>query len=245
MRIALVGYGSMGREVERVALTRSHEIGPVFDEDAPLGAVSELQGADVLIDFSLAEAVVDVLETAARAGVPVVEGTTGWHDAMDQVQRIPALTMIHSPNFSVGVYQFMRIARQAGRLLGPLGYDCYVHESHHRGKADSPSGTARRLAGLLVEALPEKRRTLEGDCNRRIAPEELHVSSTRIGRVPGTHEVGFDSEADTIVLRHEAHSRAGFARGAVLAAEWIVGQTGIFSMDQFMNSLMGEQGDTR
>lgn len=245
MKIALVGYGRMGREVERVALARGHEICAVFDENAPLQPGSDLHAAEVMIDFSLADAVLDVLKTAARAGVPVVEGTTGWQDVMAQVRDIPNLTMIHSPNFSVGVYQFMQLARQAGTLLGSLGYDCYVHEVHHRGKADSPSGTARKLASMMLETLPEKRRLLEGDCNRRIETEELQVSSTRVGRVPGTHEVGFDSESDTIILRHEAHGREGLARGAVLAAEWIVNKTGIFSMDQFMDSLSGGQGVVR
>ncbi len=242
MRIALVGYGRMGREVERVARERGHEIAAVFDEDSLLRSPEDLQGVEVLVDFSLAAAVVGVLEVAAAAGVPVVEGTTGWQEALAKVRSIPDLTMIHSPNFSLGVYRFMQLARQAGLLLGSLGYDCYVHEFHHRGKADSPSGTARKLGSILVEVLPEKTRLLEGDCNRRIGTDELQVSSTRVGRMPGTHEVGFDSEADTITLRHEAHGRSGLARGAVLAAEWIVHRTGIFSMEQFMDSLSGEEG---
>ena len=245
MKIALVGHGRMGREVERVALTRGHEICAVFDVDAPLEEGSSLNMASVLIDFSLADAVLGVLKAAARAGIPVVEGTTGWDGAMAEVRSIPNLTMIHSPNFSIGVYQFMQLARRAGALLGSLGYDCYVHEFHHRGKADSPSGTARKLASILLDTLPEKQRVLEDNCNRRIERDELQISSARVGRIPGIHEVGFDSESDTIVLRHEAHGREGLARGAVLAAEWIVNRTGIFSMDQFMDSLSREQGVVR
>ena len=241
MRIALVGYGRMGREVERAALARGHEICAIFDEETPLDAASNLQDAGVLIDFSLASAVLGVLRSAARAGVPVVEGTTGWQQDLEEARGIPGLTMVHSPNFSVGVYQFMRLARQAGALLGSLDYDCYVHEFHHRGKADSPSGTARQLGSILLEAHPGKQRLLEGDCRRRIEPDELQISSTRVGRIPGIHEIGFDSEADTIILRHEAHGREGFAGGAVLAAEWIADKTGIFSMDRFMDSISGEQ----
>ena len=237
MRIALVGYGRMGREVERVARERGHEVHAVFDVDTPVGGPEELAGAQVLIDFSLAGAVLPVLQAAASAGVPVVEGTTGWYDRLPDVRKIPGLTMVYSPNFSVGVYQFMRLVKTAGSLLGRLDYDAYVHEWHHSGKADSPGGTARKLGTLLLEVLPGKTRMLGESCDRRIESEELHVTSTRVGRIPGTHQVGFDSESDSITLVHQAHGREGFAKGAVLAAEWVAGRSGIFTMDDFMNGL--------
>jgi 4-hydroxy-tetrahydrodipicolinate reductase len=231
----------MGREVERVARERGHEIHAVFDVDAPVGSPEELAGARALIDFSLAGAVEPVLRAAAAAGIPVVEGTTGWYDQFETLRKIPGLTMVYSPNFSVGVYQFMRLVKTAGTLLGRLDYDAYVHEWHHSGKADSPGGTAKKLGTLLLDVLPGKTRMLGESCDRRIEPEELHVTSTRVGRIPGTHQVGFDSESDSITLVHQAHGREGFARGAVLAAEWIAGKSGIFTMDDFMSGLSREE----
>jgi 4-hydroxy-tetrahydrodipicolinate reductase len=235
--VGIVGFGRMGREVERAARARGHRIEAVFEEDSPLRPDSRLEAVDVLIDFSTAAAVRDVLSTAAARRVPVVEGTTGWWEQLDDVLRLPGLTMIHSPNFSLGVYQFSRLVQAAARLLGRLDYDAYVHEWHHAGKADSPSGTARQLAERLLAALPSKDRAVTATCERRIEPFELHVTSTRVGRVPGTHEVGFDSAVDSIILRHEAHGRQGFAHGAVLAAEWIVGRRGIFTMEDFVGPM--------
>lgn len=243
MKLGLVGYGRMGKEIERVARGRGHEVCVVFEIDRPLTPASDLQGAQVLIDFSYKDAVLATLEAAARLGVPVVEGTTGWTDQLDRLQSIPKLTVLHSPNFSMGVYQFRRIVEQAARWLGPLGdYDCYLHEWHHAGKADSPSGTARYLAEVLIQNLPGKSEVLYSTCDRKIHPHELHVTSTRVGRVPGTHEVGFDSVSDSILLRHTAHGREAFAHGAVRAAEWIVGKQGIFSMEDFMDSISGSNG---
>lgn len=236
MKIGIVGYGRMGHEVEKLAGGLGHEVTAIFDESNPLDGNSVLD-ADVLIDFSLSHVVLGVLKVAARKGIPVVEGTTGWQDQWDEVRGIEGLTMIHSPNFSMGVYQFSRLVREAASLLGPLEcYDSYLHEWHHSGKADSPSGTAIRLAEILIAELPDKEKPLYESCHRRIDPGELHVSSTRVGRMPGTHEIGFDSEYDQILLRHTAQGRAGFAYGALRAAEWIVENEGIFSMDDWMTS---------
>jgi 4-hydroxy-tetrahydrodipicolinate reductase len=237
MKIAIVGYGRMGKEIERLAPEVGHEIVAVFDEYSPLEESSPLCDAEVLIDFSLGTAVLNVLKVAALKRVPVVEGTTGWNDQLEQVRTIEALTVIYSPNFSMGVYQFTQLVREAAKLLGPLKcYDTYVHEWHHCGKADSPSGTAARLAEVLIGELENKTAPLYESCHRRIEPEELHVTSSRVGRIPGTHEVGFDSEYDQIQLRHVAQGRVGFAFGALKAAEWIVGRKGIFTMDDLMGS---------
>jgi 4-hydroxy-tetrahydrodipicolinate reductase len=212
-----------------------HEIVAVFDEYNPLEESSSLKGAGVLIDFSLAPAVLGVLKVAAAKMVPVVEGTTGWSHQLEEACQIEGLTMIYSPNFSIGVYQFTQLVREAAKLLGPMNcYDTYIHDWHHSGKVDSPSGTAARLAEVVISELSNKTTPLYETCHRRIKPTELHVSSTRVGRVPGTHEVGFDSEYDQILLRHVAQGRAGLAFGALKAAEWIVGQKGIYSMDDWM-----------
>lgn len=235
MKIAIIGYGRMGKEIERLAPQMGHELVCIFDEFDPLKESSPLSDAEVLIDFSLAPAVLDNLKVAALKGVPVVEGTTGWNHQLAEARNIKGLTMIHSPNFSMGVYQFTQLVRQAAKLLGPMGcYDCYIHDWHHSGKVDSPSGTAVRLAEVVMGELKEKTVPLYESCHRRIEQHELHVSSTRVGRVPGTHEVGFDSEYDQIVLRHVAQGRAGLAYGALRAAEWIIGRRGIFTMDNWM-----------
>jgi 4-hydroxy-tetrahydrodipicolinate reductase len=238
MKIAILGYGRMGKEIESIALDRGHEISAIFDIDKPFGKSVDVNGAEVIIDFTLADCVLENLKTAAYFGIPIVEGTTGLTVELDQTKNIDGLTMIFSPNFSVGVYIFNKIAGYAARQLGGLKeYDCYLHEFHHIGKADSPSGTAKSLAHTLLQELPDKDSLLFETSHETINPKVLHVTSTRVGRVPGTHEIGFDSPADLIQLKHQAHGRLGFAFGAVRAAEWILGKKGLFSMDDFMESM--------
>jgi 4-hydroxy-tetrahydrodipicolinate reductase len=236
MNIAIYGYGRMGQIVEETAIRRGHTISGIFDVDKPLGSPEQLRDSDAVISFSLPQAVFQLLEAAAAAGVPVVEGTTGWYEGLERARRIPGLNMVYSPNFSVGVFHFTEIVREAAqRLGGSEGYDCYVHEFHHSGKVDSPSGTARHLGEVILESVPGKNEIRGESCHGRINPEELHITSTRAGRFPGTHEVGFDSDVDLVQVRHTAHGRGGFALGAVLAAEWIAGRKGIYTMREFMN----------
>lgn len=238
MKIGILGYGRMGHEVEKISMQSGHQITSRFDIENLLKPTSDLNGAEVLISFTLKNAVVENLKTAAQLSVPVVEGTTGWYDQLVQVRQIKNLTVIYSPNFSMGVYQFNKLVAYAAELYGALGeYDAYVHEWHHAGKMDSPSGTAKKLADILITNLPQKERALFTTSEGKIDPKALHVTSTRVGRVPGTHEVGFDSAFDSIHLRHTAHSREGFAYGAIRAAEWIIGRQGIFTMDDFMESI--------
>ncbi len=228
----------MGRTVKRLARSRGHQVSAIFHDESRLTPESDLGGSEVLVDFSLGNAVLDVLHTAALRGVPVVEGTTGWYDELEQARQISGLTMVYSPNFSVGVYQFQKLVEIAAGLMGGLGgYDVYVHEWHHAGKSDSPSGTAKSLANSLIARFAGKEGWLGEACHQPIEASELHVTSTRAGRFPGTHEVGFDSESDSVTLRHVAHGREGFALGAILAAEWIVGKSGIHSMDDFLADL--------
>jgi len=239
MKFAILGYGRMGKEVERQAQRRGHEISAIFDIQDNFSSNADLNGAQVIISFVLAEAVLDNMTAAAQLGVPIVEGTTGWYDQLDQLKLIKNLSIIYSPNFSIGVYQFTKLVEYAAKLMGSLSeYDCYLHEFHHTGKADSPSGTAKKLANVLLQNLPNKEKALFDASHGVIDPKALHVTSTRVGRVPGTHEIGFDSPADEIVLKHIAHGREGLADGAVQAAEWIVGKSGIFTMDDFMRDLL-------
>ncbi len=241
MNIGILGYGRMGHEVENLAVKAGHRIRAKFDIDSSFDLNSDLNGAEILISFTLKDAVLNNLKTAAKLGIPVVEGTTGWYDQLDSIKKIENLTMIYSPNFSIGMYQFTKLTEYAAQLYGAIGsYDAYLHEWHHTGKADSPSGTAQKLADLMIGKMPQKERALYTISDGKIDPKALHVTSTRVGRVPGTHEIGFDSDFDLIQLRHQAHGREGLAFGALQAAEWLIGKSGIFSMDDFMESFSNQ-----
>ena len=238
MKLAILGYGRMGKEVERQARIRGHQVTAIFDINDNFSPDANLNGAEAIISFVLADSVLENIKTAAQCGVPIVEGTTGWYDQLEQLKQIDNVSILYSPNFSIGVYQFTKLAAYAATLMGSLAeYDCFLHEFHHTGKADSPSGTAKKLASVVLENLPNKDEVMYDTSHGVINPRALHVTSTRVGRVPGTHEIGFDSPADEIVLKHIAHGREGFAGGAVRAAEWVAGKTGIFTMDEFMNDL--------
>jgi 4-hydroxy-tetrahydrodipicolinate reductase len=229
----------MGREVEAIAVQRGHQIVARFDIHQPPTTQNLPPTTDVLIDFSTADAVLDHARLAADVGVPLVEGTTGWEDRRKDVCAIPGLTMIYSPNFSIGVYHFAKLAEEAARRFGKIaGYDAFIHEVHHAGKVDAPSGTALALARRMLPFLPQKKRILPGNPDGKIPGDALHVSSSRVGTVFGRHIVGFDSPYDIVEIRHEAKSRQGFAFGAVLAAEWIVSRNGIFTMDEFVADLL-------
>ncbi|MBN1464574.1 4-hydroxy-tetrahydrodipicolinate reductase [candidate division KSB1 bacterium] len=242
MKLAILGYGRMGQEVERQARARGHDISAIFDVHDNFCSRSNLRDAQVIISFVVADAVLANIKTAAQLGVPIVEGTTGWYDQLAHLRQIDKISIIYSPNFSIGVYLFSKLTEYAARLMAPMSeYDCYVHEFHHAGKADSPSGTAKNLARILLENWPGKEKAFYETCHGVIDPHALHVTSTRVGRMPGMHAIGFDSEADEILLEHRAHGRTGFASGAVRAAEWIAGKSGIFTMDDFMNEVLSQQ----
>ena len=238
MRIALVGYGRMGREVEAVATAEGHRIVARLGPDAALEPAT-LAGADVAVDFTRPDAAADNAVAVAGAGVDLVVGTTGWHDDLPRVRdavEAAGTGLIHAPNFSLGVHLFLRTARALSRLVdGVEGYDVHVHEAHHRHKVDHPSGTARRLADLLVAELGGKERWKEGPSDGPADPAVLEVTSTRAGEIPGTHLVGVEGPDDRIELRHEARGRRGFARGAVAAAAWIRGRRGVFTLDDMLD----------
>jgi 4-hydroxy-tetrahydrodipicolinate reductase len=232
MKIALIGYGRMGREVESVALDAGHQIVGRFDIDAP-PTIEGLRPADVCIEFSVPEAAMDNMKLAADAGVDIVVGTTGWYDRLEEVRGwFGRSALVYAQNFSIGVNVFYRVVRNAARTMNPVpGYDVWVEERHHRQKVDSPSGTALRIGQILIEELDRKTRTVEGSPEGRIAPDALQIASVRAGHIAGVHTVGFDSEADYIELTHVARSRRGFAEGALAAARWVRGRKGVFTMD--------------
>jgi 4-hydroxy-tetrahydrodipicolinate reductase len=219
MKIAIAGYGRMGRLVECVAAERGHEIAVRLDEfnNANFEGITaeNFQGVDAAIDFSVPSAAVPNIERIAALGVNLVIGTTGWLDQIDHVRDVvdqAGIGLVWSPNYSVGVNAFFRIVAEAAKLLsGAPEYEAWAWEIHHSAKRDAPSGT-------LLKIVDEMRKA---GYNRSV-----DVGSNRAGTIAGTHEIGFDSAADTITLRHTARSREGFALGAVKAAEWVAGKTG-------------------
>jgi 4-hydroxy-tetrahydrodipicolinate reductase len=227
LRLAVVGRGRMGREVEARAHEHGLEVVEHFDSSHPLGATPVID-FDVAIEFTTPAVVVDNILALLRLGRPVVVGTTGWHDRAGEIRTLVEQhrgRVIYASNFSIGVLTFMKVVREASRLFNTIdGYDAGVHEIHHTGKADAPSGTALAIARVMLEEIERKSSILGDASHGRIAPDALHVSSQRLGATVGTHTVAFDSEADTLELVHRAKNRAGFAIGALLAARWIVRQ---------------------
>jgi 4-hydroxy-tetrahydrodipicolinate reductase len=232
MKIALIGYGKMGREIDAAAREQGHTIAKMFEIDAPVRA-DALADVDMCIDFTTPEAAVANIGAAIEAKRDIVVGTTGWYQHLPQFRdRVKESGLLYSSNFSLGMNYFFRIVKRAAELMnGAAGYDPYIHEIHHRQKVDSPSGSALTLAKIVVDAIDRKSQILAKPPDGKISPGALHVSSTRVGVVTGTHTVGFDSEADLIELTHVAKSRRGFALGAVKAAEWLHGRKGIYTMD--------------
>jgi 4-hydroxy-tetrahydrodipicolinate reductase len=232
MRIALIGYGKMGKEIEAAAIDAGDTIVQKFDIDRPAN-VASLADADVCIEFSTPETVVGNIQLALQAQKDIVVGTTGWHDQVPQLKKqVVHSGLLYSANFSVGVNMYYRIVAAAAELMQNYpDYDPYIHELHHRQKADSPSGTALRLADIMLKRIDRKKEIATQRMDGRIAPDALHVTSTRVGTCRGTHTVGFDSEADLIEITHTARSRKGFALGALRAAHWLHGRKGVFTMD--------------
>ena len=243
MKLALIGYGRMGHAVEAAAGARAHDVVARLDVGDRIDRAS-LAGAQVAIDFTVPDAVDQNARRVADAGADLVIGTTGWHERMRDVEgvvRKAGIGCVWSPNFSLGVQLFFRLAREAGRLANALEeYDLHVHESHHRHKLDHPSGTARRLADILVEAIARKRSWREGPAEGAPDPGVLWVSSARAGEIPGTHEIALEGPADSIVLAHVARGRDGFASGAVAAAEWVRGRKGFFGIDEMLADRFGQ-----
>jgi 4-hydroxy-tetrahydrodipicolinate reductase len=233
MRLALFGHGAMGRLVESLARAGGDEVGEVFTSRDPAQAPPEiaerLRGHDVAIDFSVASVVPRNVEAAARAGVPLVEGTTGWQESMEEVWRLVAEhdgALVYGANFSVGVNVFYRVVAHAAGLIARVeGYEPFIEEAHHSRKRDAPSGTALKLRELLEE---------------RIKNRTIPVASTRAGHIPGTHRVGFDSAADQITLTHTARTREGFASGALTTARWLRGRRGVYEFSQVMDEILKE-----
>ena len=232
MRIALIGYGKMGREIDAIGRDQGETIARVFEVDDRVRAEG-LGDVDVCIDFSTPDAVVSNIRAAIEARRDIVVGTTGWHEHLPEFRSAAKESgLLYSTNFSLGMNYFFRIVKRAAELInGAPDYDPYVHEIHHRQKVDSPSGSALTLAQIVLESIDRKTQILTKPPDGKIGPEMLHVTSSRVGVVTGTHTVAFDSDADLIELKHFAKSRRGFALGALKAARWLRGRKGVYTMD--------------
>jgi 4-hydroxy-tetrahydrodipicolinate reductase len=242
MNIALVGYGKMGREVESIALQRGHTITARFTSISPLppadSALYASQLIDCFIDFSTAESVQNTVEVCCRLGIPLIEGTTGWHGQKEELLGKAASlngTVIYGNNFSVGAQMFFRIVREAAQFMDRFpDYDVAIHETHHTRKKDSPSGTALTIAQHILDSMKRKSAVNTDQNASPLRPEQINISSSRVGNVFGDHSVLFHSTADEIELVHRAHDRSGFAYGAVLAAEMTEQFKGICSFDKLV-----------
>jgi len=227
LNLALLGYGKMGKAISRIAPDRAFDVRLILDIDSnPDGAgITEenFRGIDVAIDFTQPDVVVDNIRRVAALGVSLVVGTTGWNDRFAEVEKMvneSGIGLVYAANFSIGVQLFYRLAREAARIFAPYAmYEPYIVEAHHKFKKDAPSGTALELKRRVEPLLPSR---------------EIPTSSVRGGYIPGTHELGFDSEADTVMVRHGARSRQGFAEGALYAARWVAGKKGIFAFDKIL-----------
>src|SRR5687768_1548038 len=237
MKIALIGYGKMGKAIEAIAQGRGHEIVHRIDINSPqLLEKEHLSQADVAIEFTTPETAFHNILKCFEAGVPVVCGTTGW---LEQLPEVKAQCLekhqafLYASNFSIGVNIFFELNRRLAELMAtqPV-YNVHMEEIHHTQKKDAPSGTAITLADQIVELLPGKKAWVN---HHSSDPEELFIESKRIDPAPGTHIINYHSPIDDITIIHTAHSREGFAAGAVTAAEWLKGKKGIFTMKDVLS----------
>ncbi|QTE22341.1 4-hydroxy-tetrahydrodipicolinate reductase [Polaribacter cellanae] len=231
MKIALLGYGRMGKEIEQIAISRGHKI--VIKKD--VNDVIDINLADVAIDFSVPTSAFDNITNCIKNNVPVISGTTGW---LDKYKEAVALceekkgAFIYASNFSLGVNIFFELNKQLAKMMSNLeDYNISMEEIHHTKKLDAPSGTAITLAKGIID---NSSKTM-WELDKKTIEHSIPIVAKRIPEVPGTHTVWYKSEVDTIEIKHTAHSRKGFALGAVIAAEWILGKTGVFNMKDVLN----------
>ncbi len=236
MKIALLGYGKMGQTIEKLALEKDHEIVYKSTSESSEGTFAD---ADVAIEFSTPEAAVSNISKALKAGIPVVSGTTGWLDKYDEMMELCYErngSFIYASNFSVGVNLFFSINEYAAKLFANWKeYEVSVNEIHHLQKKDTPSGTAITIAEAILKHSEKKEWKLD-------AAEEdaLKITAQREADVKGTHQVTYVSAIDTVSLKHEAHSRDGFAKGAILAAEFLNGKKGVFTMKDVLGLMIND-----
>ena len=244
MKIALLGYGKMGQIIDQLATDRGHEIVLKIDENTVADlTIENLKQADVAIDFSTPETVFRHIQLCFDAGTPIVVGTTGWYGKLQEVKNscdAGNKTLLYASNFSIGVNVFFHINKVLAKVMNRYSqYDVQLEEIHHLAKLDSPSGTAMTLAEDIIDELDRKNEWVNElvghDKELILTQDQLLIESHRIEAVPGTHTVIYSSEVDEIEMKHTAHSRAGFALGAVLAAEWLQNRRGFFSVSDMFD----------
>ena len=231
MKIALLGYGRMGKEIEKIAVSRGHEIVIRKDVDDAI----DIKLADVAIDFSVPNSAFSNISNCLHHNVPVISGTTGWLDKYEDAANLCREKkggFIYASNYSVGVNIFFELNKQLAKMMNTLeNYNISLEEIHHTKKLDAPSGTAITLAEGIIANTSKK----DWELDTVSSEENIPIMAKRIPDVPGTHSVWYTSEVDTIEIKHTAHNRQGFALGAVIAAEWILDKTGVFSMKDVLN----------
>lgn len=237
MKIVISGYGKMGKEVEKVALARNHEIVARIDSSKDWEKLNkDFLIADVIIDFSQPDVIIENIERSFKIGIPLVTGTTGWDKENENIKQkciSSGNSLFIASNFSIGVNLFFEINKKLAVLMnGHANYDVAISETHHIHKKDAPSGTAISLANQILD-LSESKSEWINSSNPK--PEQLEIQSYREGEIPGTHIISYSSEIDELEIKHEAKNRKGFAMGAVLAAEWIIGKKGFFGMKDMLN----------
>lgn len=232
MKIALLGYGRMGKAIEIVAVERGHDVVAKIDQDEAYGNLSE---ADVAINFSVPDAAAENIKTALKINIPVVCGTTGWLDQLNEIEdfcKAKNSAFVYASNFSVGVNLFFKLNEVLAKLMSShKSYEASMKEVHHIHKLDAPSGTAITLAEGIIDQSDYTQWSIHKDTIENMLPIEVD----RTGEVPGTHTIKYESNIDSITIEHEAHSRKGFALGAVIAAEWIQDKKGVFSMNDVLS----------
>ena len=235
LNIALIGYGKMGKTIEKIALDKGHQVSIIIDLQTAHSLSDLHPGLDVAIEFSRPDAAQENLSACMRAGVPVVSGTTGWLEAWEDIVKIceeENCAFFYASNYSIGVNIFFELNKWlAKKMSGFEQYQIDIKEIHHTEKLDAPSGTAITLAEGIVEQQDRMQRWCKGAAEQI---DEIPIFSERESDVPGTHVINYRSEIDTISISHTAHSRLGFAHGALRAAEWLVGKKGVFSMSDLL-----------
>jgi len=231
MKIALLGYGRMGKEIEKIALSRGHEIVIRKDVDDTI----DITLAEVAIDFSVPSSAFNNITDCINNNVPVISGTTGWLEKYDEVVRLckkKKSAFLYASNYSLGVNIFFELNKQLAKMMRHLqDYEISMEEIHHTKKLDAPSGTAITLAEGIIENSSKK----NWELGEKTSQENIPIKAKRTPNIPGTHSVWYTSEVDSIEIKHTANSRKGFALGAVVAAEWILGKKGVFSMKDVLN----------
>lgn len=241
MKLALIGYGKMGKTLERLAEEKGHEVVLIVDVDDRSGLNDgRLQAADVAIEFTNPKSAVANIKACFEAGVPVVSGTTGWLDQWDEIVGLceeKKAAFFYASNYSVGVNIFFELNKKLASLMDGQAYNLSIEEIHHTQKLDAPSGTAITLAEGVLENLHQFDQWYlkEYPFNQKNDdPKGFPIVSKREGKVPGTHIIRYESPIDNLEIKHEAKGRAGFASGAVLAAEWLIGKKGVFGMKDLL-----------